>query len=385
LRLAALLIGLFSAAAVVMWLGFGYRKTAMVALMVEATFLFLYRAQIVRVIAEVERPGRELSLLAEILGRLEQERFASPMLVRLRSELDTDGKPPSRQIARLSRLIQILDSLKNQFFAPIAFVLLIPTQLALAIERWRRHAGAKIPQWLDAVAEIEALSSLASYAYEHPRDPFPELVEGEVLFDGESLGHPLIAGARSVRNDVRLAAEPRALIVSGSNMSGKSTLMRTVGANVVLALAGAPVRARRLRLSPLAVGASIHILDSLQTGASRFYAEITRLRQIVELTNGDLPLLFLLDEILSGTNSHDRLIGAEAVVRGLVERGAIGLVTTHDLALTRIAESLNGRGANVHFEDHLENGRMVFDYRMQPGVVRRSNALELMRSVGLEV
>jgi ABC-type multidrug transport system fused ATPase/permease subunit len=385
LGLVALLIGLFSAVAVVMWLGFGYRKTAMVALMIESTFLFLYRAQIGRVIAEVERPGRELSLLAEILGRLEQERFAAPMLVRLRSELDTEGKPPSWQIARLSRLIQTLDSLKNQFFAPIAFVLLIPAQLALAIERWRQHAGAKIPQWLDAVAEIESLSSLASYAYEHPRDPFPELVEGEVLFDGESLTHPLIAESRSVRNDVSLGAEPRALIVSGSNMSGKSTLMRTIGTNVVLAQAGAPVRATRLRLSPLAIGASIHILDSLQTGASRFYAEITRLRQIVELTKGDLPLLFLLDEILSGTNSHDRLIGAEAVVKGLVERGAIGLVTTHDLALTRIVETLNGRVANVHFEDHLENGRMVFDYKMRPGVVRRSNALELMRSVGLEV
>jgi len=307
------------------------------------------------------------------------------MLVRLRSELDTDGKPPSRQIARLTLLIQILDSLKNQFFAPIAFVLLIPAQLALAIEHWRRHAGAKIPQWLDAVAEIEALSSLAGYAYEHPRDPFPELVESEVLFEGESLGHPLIAESRSVRNDVRLGAEPRALIVSGSNMSGKSTLMRTIGTNVVLALAGAPVRASSLRLSPLAIGASIHILDSLQTGASRFYAEITRLRQIVELTKGDLPLLFLLDEILSGTNSHDRLIGAEAVVRGLVERGAIGVVTTHDLALTRIVETLNWRAANVHFEDHLENGRMIFDYKMRPGVVRRSNALELMRSVGLEV
>src|SRR5215468_587899 len=385
LRLAALLIGLFSAVAIVMWLGYGYRKTAMFALIVEATFLFLYRAQISRVIAEVERPGRELSLLAEILGRLEKERFAAPMLVRLRSELDADGKPPSAQIMRLSRLIQILDSLKNQFFAPIAFVLLVPAQLALAIERWRRRAGAKIPQWLDAVAELEALSSLAGYAYEHPRDPFPELTEGEVLFEGESLGHPLIAESRSVRNDVSLGAAPRALIVSGSNMSGKSTLMRTIGTNVILAQAGAPVRARSLSLSPLAIGASIHILDSLQTGASRFYAEITRLRQIVELTKGELPLLFLLDEILSGTNSHDRLIGAEAVVRGLVERGAIGLVTTHDLALTRIVESLNGRAANVHFEDHLENGRMVFDYKMRPGVVRRSNALELMRSVGLEV
>jgi DNA mismatch repair ATPase MutS len=168
-------------------------------------------------------------------------------------------------------------------------------------------------------------------------------------------------------------------------MSGKSTLLRTVGVNVVLALAGAPVRATRLRLSPLNLGASIHILDSLQTGASRFYAEITRLRQIVELTKGELPLLFLLDEILSGTNSHDRAIGASAVVRGLVERGELGLVTTHDLALTRIADELGARAANVHFEDELIAGQMRFDYRMREGVVRRSNALELMRAVGLEV
>src|SRR5262249_61009827 len=128
------------------------------------------------------------------------------MLARVRSELDSDGKPPSQQIARLTRLIEVLDSLKNQFFAPIAFVLLIPAQLALAIEGWRRHAGAKIPRWLDAVAEIEALSSLAGYAYERPNDPFPELVEGEVIFDGESLTHPLIAESRSIRNDVRLGA-----------------------------------------------------------------------------------------------------------------------------------------------------------------------------------
>jgi DNA mismatch repair ATPase MutS len=175
------------------------------------------------------------------------------------------------------------------------------------------------------------------------------------------------------------------LIVSGSNMSGKSTLLRTVGTNAVLALAGAPVRARRLLLSPLQVGASIRVQDSLQAGASRFYAEITRLRQIVELTKGPLAVLFLLDEILHGTNSHDRRIGAEGVVRGLIERGAIGLVTTHDLALTRIVDELGSRAANVHFEDHLEAGKMSFDYLLRPGVLQRSNALELMRSVGLEV
>jgi DNA mismatch repair ATPase MutS len=168
-------------------------------------------------------------------------------------------------------------------------------------------------------------------------------------------------------------------------MSGKSTFLRTAGINAVLALAGAPVRARRLRLSPLAVGATLRIQDSLQAGRSRFYAEILRVRQVVDLTRGPIPLLFLLDEIFAGTNSHDRRIGAECVVQGLVRAGAIGLVTTHDLSLTHIAEHVEGRGTNVHFADHFENGVMTFDFRLQPGVVRHSNALALMRAVGLEV
>jgi DNA mismatch repair ATPase MutS len=168
-------------------------------------------------------------------------------------------------------------------------------------------------------------------------------------------------------------------------MSGKSTLLRSVGLNAALAWAGAPVTATRLRISPVAVGASIRIVDSLQDGKSRFYAEITRLRQIVEMTSASTPVLFLLDELLSGTNSHDRRIGAEAVIRTLVLRGATGLVTTHDLALTDIRSQLDGQAVNVHFEDHLEDGQMHFDYRLKPGVVARSNALELMRAVGLDV
>jgi DNA mismatch repair ATPase MutS len=168
-------------------------------------------------------------------------------------------------------------------------------------------------------------------------------------------------------------------------MSGKSTLLRTLGVNVVLAQAGAPVRAARMRLSPLSVGASIRVTDSLQGGVSRFYAEILRLRQILDLTSCELPVLFLIDEFLHGTNSHDRRIGAEALVRGLVERGATGLITTHDLALAQITETLGERAVNVHFEDRIEEGRIIFDYVMRPGVVRKSNAIELMRSVGLEI
>jgi DNA mismatch repair ATPase MutS len=236
---------------------------------------------------------------------------------------------------------------------------------------------------------MEALCSLASHAFEHPGDPFPEFSSEGALLEAEAIGHPLIEEGRVVRNHVRIGGDapagPRVLVVSGSNMSGKSTLLRTLGVNAVLAQAGAPVRAGRLRISPLAVGASIRITDSLQGGVSRFYAEILRLRQILDATAHPLPVLFLIDEFLHGTNSHDRRIGAEALVRGMVERGAIGLITTHDLALADIAGALGERAANVHFEDHVEDGRILFDYVMRPGVVRKSNAIELMRSVGLEI
>jgi hypothetical protein len=365
----------------------GFGGTAfLVALIMGRAFAFRYRAQIRGVVSAVDAAGRDLALLSGLLSRLEQERFASPRLVELRAELDVEGLAPSRQIARLNGLIDLLDAQRNTIFAPVALLLLWPVQLAIAIEGWRQKSGPAVVRWLAAVGELEALSSLAGYAYERPQDPFPELAEGGTCFESEGLGHPLIPEPRNVRTDLRLSDERlRVLIVSGSNMSGKSTLLRTVGINTVLALAGATVRARRLRLSPLRVGASIRIQDSLQAGSSRFYAEITRLRQIVGLTKDPPPVLFLLDEILHGTNSHDRLIGAEGVVRGLIERGAIGLVTTHDLALARIADELAPQAANVHFEDHLEGGKMSFDYQLRPGIVQRSNALELMRSVGLEV
>jgi len=189
----------------------------------------------------------------------------------------------------------------------------------------------------------------------------------------------------SVRNDIALGGTlPHVLIVSGSNMSGKSTLLRAVGSNIVLALAGAPVRASSMRLSLLTIGATLRVDDSLQEQRSRFYAEILKISSIVDLSRSRPPVMFLFDEILHGTNSHDRKAGAEAIVRALVTHDAIGLVTTHDLALARMVSELGALAANVHFEDRLEDGRMVFDYRMRAGVVEHSNALALMRAVGLD-
>lgn len=341
-----------------------------------------------RVLADVEKRGRDLFMLSGVLARLEQAAFVCPRLVRLHTDLtagDGSGSMPSQRIAALGNLIDLLNSRRNQFFAPFALLLLWGTQVAHAIDRWRTVSGPAVGRWLEIVGEFEALCALAAYAGENPADPFPELVNGGPCYEGQGLAHPLLPHGRCVPNDVCLGETWRVLIVSGSNMSGKSTFLRTLGVNAVLALAGAPVRARRMRLSSLAIGATLRIQDSLQAGRSRFYAEILRVRQIVDLSRGPVPLLFLLDEIFAGTNSHDRLIGAEAVVRGLVARGAVGLVTTHDLSLTRIANELGGNAANVHFADHFESGVMTFDYRLNPGVVRNSNALALMRAVGLEV
>lgn len=385
-RWTALALGALTTTLAVLWLASTVDRVAfLLALAASASFALFFRHRASAVLSAAEDPSRDLSVLASLLEILESQGFAAEHLVSLQSRLSSDGEPASAKIRRLARLIEYLDARRNQLFAPVAALLLWGTQFAFAIEAWRRTSGPQVPRWLEAVGELDALLALASYGFESPEDVFPATTGEKPLFDAEGLGHPLIPSDRLVRNDVKLGGELRLLVVSGSNMSGKSTLLRSVGVNTVLALAGAPVRARRLTLSRLRVAASIRIEDSLQEGISHFYAEILRLRQVMELTKGEIPVLFLLDEILHGTNSHDRRIGAEAVVRGLVERGAIGLITTHDLALARLAETMPGRATNVHFEDHIEDGKIHFDYLMREGVVKKSNALELMRGIGLEV
>jgi hypothetical protein len=350
--------------------------------LVETIFAFPERRKIVDIVSSVQEPAHDLELFSQILAVLESQKFQSPLLAKLRKDLDVDGHPASTRIARLRKLTDMLDSRENPIVRAFGPLVLWTTQLGMAIEAWRAENGRYVPGWLNAVSEIEALASLASYAWEHPSDPFPEFSTNEAIFEGDDLGHPLLPDERCVRNSITLRAPLRLLIVSGSNMSGKSTLLRTVGINTALALAGAPVRAGRLALSPLSLGASIQTTDSLEEGHSRFMAEILRLKQILELPR---PALFLLDELLGGTNSHDRALGSEGLIRALLDRGAIGLVTTHDLSLALVADDLGSAAANVHFEDRLENGRLVFDYRMRTGVVTRSNALDLLRAVGLDV
>ncbi len=331
-----------------------------------------------------------LDLLAKVIAEIEGASFQDPALMALAARLKggSPGDAASRGIARLARISDWADSRHNVFARLLEIPALFTVQVGFGAEAWKARDGARLRAWVDVVGEMEALLSLAGYAYEHPDDTFPEIVEpidGAAVYDATDVAHPLIPRAVAVRNTITLSASPQVLIVSGSNMAGKSTLMRTIGLNAVLALAGAPVRAQRMRLSPLVLGTCLRHTDSLREGRSGFFTEVLRIRQVCDLLEGDGRILFLFDELLSGTNSKDRRTAAEALIRMLVTRRAIGVVTTHDLALTEIAAILPNAVKNVHLQDHVENGQMRFDYKLRDGVITQSNALELMRMIGLDV
>jgi DNA mismatch repair ATPase MutS len=285
----------------------------------------------------------------------------------------------------LERLIHtLIERDKEQFYA-ISRWLLIGTQLFLSIEKWKAEHGASLARWLSAWGEFEALMALAGYAYEHPQNSYPHFLGCGATLEGRGLAHPLLPVDVCIRNDVNLNHKARFYIISGSNMSGKSTLIRTVGLNAVLAYAGAPVCATDLRLSLFSIRASLAVVDSLLEGKSKFLAEMDRLRQALDATLETRPVLFLIDEILSGTNSRDRRIASEAIVRTFVERGAVGILSTHDLALTEIAKLEELGGANVHMGSRDGSNPMDFDYVIKPGVTTESNALAIARLAGVPV
>ncbi len=344
---------------------------------VHASIGLLFRDQVNRM-ADLLRPvSSETRVLRDGLLLLEGEQFESAKLRQLTEQV----RGGSRSIRKLERLLHLLE-LRNKdiwYYGP-SLVLLGGTQLCMAIERWRRQHGQSLRTWLQAWAEFEALNALAAYGYENPDNTFPELTTGPACLQASDLGHPLLPQTSCVTNDIELNRDSRFYIVSGSNMSGKSTLLRAIGLNAVLAFAGAPVRARTFRLSGLTIFASLSLVDSLLNGKSKFLAEVDRLRQAIESAVPNRPVLFLVDEIFSGTNSRDRRIAAEAVVRTLVNRGAIGALSTHDLALTEMPGA-----SNVHMGSRDHGDPMDFDYRLKPGITTETNALAIARMAGVPV
>lgn len=352
-----------------------------VLLLAHAALLKLTRGSVEGTARLAEKAERELVTLLPLLQAAASLPGHTPTLQRVTQSLE--GAIDS--VGSLRRRITLFQSRANLLVVPLVLLLFWDVHAAALIERWRRKHGSQLEGWFDALGEAEALSALATYAYEHPEDVWPELVEGPIAFDAEALGHPLLPADRCVRNDVGLDGPSRVLLVTGSNMSGKSTLLRAVGLTAVMSLAGLPVRARRVRLPSLQVGTTMRVSDSLQEGASFFLAEVKRLKRVTDLAKGRRPLLFLLDEILQGTNTRERSLGARGVVTHLSHVGAAGLVSTHDLTLVSLGDVLGDKVTYAHFTDQVDGDEMTFDYRMKPGVVQTSNALRLMRAVGLEV
>lgn len=404
IRVAAPLLALSIFVALVAWVA-GHPALPLVLLvLLSLAVSYAHGRRLDAIFTETNRALADLDLLGSLLARFEQETFRSPLLAELQQSLrptQPPAIPASQAIAKLHTIGVLIDSRDNILIRVLDRPLLYSVQLGWYAEAWRRRHGAQVRHWLTAIARFEALLSLANYSFEHPADPFPEVIPADptnpaattaASFDATGLGHPLLPAGRCVRNALRLATGLPVLLISGSNMSGKSTFLRAVGLNCVLAMAGAPVRAQSLRMTPFAVGASILVNDSLAEGSSRFYAEIKRLRAICDMALPNAPsaddpaaaqptLLFLLDEILEGTNSQDRQVGAAGILATLAKRGALGIATTHDLALTAMQAPVR----NMHFEDAIVDGAMAFDYTLREGVVTRSNGIELMRLVGLEV
>jgi hypothetical protein len=379
------MLGILWLVSVVSWGAWGSYECFAVTSMLNFAYAHWFYTRIDEAADAVERAAEDLELLTGALALLEREPFSSPKLIELHHALLRDGVKPSAAIRKLSRTVESLKSRRNPFGKSLAPFTFWTAQLVFATERWQREFGPAIRGWLAALGEVEAITALAGYAYEHPQDVFPEFVAALPLFDAEGLAHPLLPAGKAVRNDVKLGDGLQLIVLSGPNMAGKSTFIRSIGVNAVLAQCGAPVRATRLRLSPVQVAASICVLDSLSGAMSRFYAEIHRVKLISDLARGPAPVLFLLDELLSGTNSHDRRVGTEFIVRSLMEQNALGIVSTHDLALAEIPSTVGERAINCHFEDRLEDEQLIFDYELKPGVVQTSNALKLMRSIGLGV
>jgi hypothetical protein len=383
IRITTTVLSLLWVASVVAWGVWGLPAVALAVSTLNLAWAHRIHARWDEAADKIEEATHNLDVLAGVLRLVDHGQFSAAKLKSIQADLKHSDFVPSDAICRLDRIVGYLESRRNPAMRLLDVLMFWSAQFVFRAEKWQEEFGPHIRGWLNAVGEFEALTALAGYAFEHPADVMPQLDEGGPLFNALEMTHPLLPADRAVRNDVKLGDGLQLMVLSGPNMAGKSTFIRSVGVNAVLAQCGAPVRAKSLRMSPLAVAASICILDSLSGGTSRFYAEIRRLKVAEDLAAGQVPVFFLMDELLSGTNSHDRLEGTRLIVRSLMERGAIGIVSTHDLALAEIPDKMPGQAVNCHFEDRLEEGKLIFDYKLKPGVVKTSNALELMRSIGL--
>lgn len=372
------------------WIGYAFFRgwhaiTWIGPLVVHGVLLMTAQSYVGAVFAAVSSHQGAFLRFGPMLELLESARFQSSALVELQNATKVEGSLPSARMRQFERIVSWFEFRHNGLVYPFFDLLFLwDFHCVFALERWQRETGKHLREWFRALGELEALASLAGFAYDNPEYCWPTVVTDRTCFDAKELGHPLILKSR-VTNDVTIPSGGRALLVTGSNMSGKSTLMRAMGVNTVLAQAGAPVCASEMTVSPLSLRTSMRMSDSLDQGVSHFYAELRKLKAVLDACSAEVPVFFLLDEILHGTNSRERQIGARWVLAELLRNGAIGAVSTHDSGLCTLPEPLMSAVQQVHLREVTEGSEMTFDYKLRPGPVQSGNALRLMRSLGIGV
>lgn len=354
-------------------------------IVIQLMIVFLYGKQTIKVQSIITSKSRILNKYAQCLGMIENTSFKSEFLIQIQKQLSaTEREKPSKAIHDLSTILKYMDSNLNLLVSIfLNGLFMFNLHLLLKVEKWKRLNHSNVPEWFEAIASFDAIASLANFAYNQPDFTFPEPVNTDFIFSGESLGHPLIPAESRVENDLEIEGWNQFAIITGANMSGKSTFLRTIGVNYILAMAGAPVCASKLKFYPIQIQSSIRTSDSLAKKESYFYAELKRLKQIIDELESGKKKLILLDEILKGTNSKDKQAGSFALIEQLLRYQSVGMFATHDLALGDLANHYPGYVNNLCFEIQISDDQMIIDYKLHKGVCKNLNATYLMKNMGI--
>lgn len=353
-------------------------------LIVQFLILKLKSGQCAKIFSTAEKYREDIKIYEKMLRSVENLKCSSGYLKALKSSMqDEDLHSASEQVKKLTGITDWISGRWNGFYLIFDIITLWDYQLLIALEKWKAKSGGRLNTWLEVIGELEALSSLAVIRFDHPGWVMPVVSQGCPVFQAEGLGHPLLSENR-VCNTLRLEETARILLITGSNMSGKSTLLRTAGISLVLAYAGSPVCAKSFYCSMMDLYTCMRVSDNIEKSISSFYAELLRVKMVIEAVEAGKPVFFLLDELFKGTNSADRHTGARVLINKLSKANILGLVSTHDLELGELAES-NGNIGNYHFREYYEENRIHFDYILRPGISTTRNAIYLMKMAGIEM
>ena len=366
-------------------MGFVVIQVPIFMFILQLLFVAAYSRKTIQIQLSLTAKVKTISRYAQLLRLIENQSFTSPYLNELKGELSHDGiEPPSKIITQLFRLLNWMDTNLNLLASLVLNGLfLFNIQLLFAVEKWKSKYAGVIPGWFDALGEFDAIASLANFSANNPDYIYPVAVKNQFKFEAVDLGHPLIPQSECVTNNISISGWNQYCIITGANMSGKSTFLRTVGINYILAMLGAPVFAKQFVFCPVILHSSIRTSDSLSKKESFFYAELKRLHAIISNLKSGQKTFILLDEILKGTNSKDKQIGSVALLEQLVKFQSVGLIATHDLILGDLIKDYPENIHNLCFEIQIEDGEMKIDYKLQPGVCRNLNATFLMKKMGI--